>query len=429
MLNKLKIPENLSVAQIIREHRLSKRKHDFDYHAFVLGQSPFPVPQSLQLAFRNSSKFGMYGSSTGLDLLKNEIIEFNKVYYSLEIDLNRVFISNGTKMLIYMLVSILDGTFILPTPSWVGYEPILKLLNKKYVKIRLNESNQYKLDLNVLDSLMNSVENPILILNNPHNPTGSLLLNEELKELTQICENNDAFVIADEIYGLLTYENNFVSMYKHYPKKTFMTQGISKDRSAAGYRLGVGILPTENQAYFAHQLNALASIMYTNVSTPIQHASVQAYSCGDDIKNYIHTVKEIHKMVGHYFSNYVNETLQINSSIPKSAFYLVLDFNDLKSDLEASGIANATKLSNALLQEPFYVAVVTGEAISVDESDLLARIALVDYDGDRVLKEFLSHPPKNDVERESFIKFHMQHMIDGFDKIKLFVENIKKASL
>ena len=429
MLDKIKIPQNLSMAQIIREHRLNLSKHGFDYHAFVLGQSPFPVPLSIQQALKESSSFGMYGSSTGLQNLKSKIVEFNHFFYDLQINPNQIFISNGTKMLIYMLVNILEGTFILPTPAWVGYEPIFKLLNKKYIKLRLKSSNDYKIDLKELEATMHSTDNPILILNNPHNPTGVVLSNQDLNRITEICKANSAYVVADEIYGLITYKGEFNSFYKYYPEKTFVTQGISKDRSAAGYRLGVGILPLENQSYFLHQLNALASIMYTNVSTPIQNAAVQAYTPDYEIQDYIKTVREIHKMVGEFFSSYAINECGLNASTPESAFYIVIDFNNIKSHLQKSDITTTLQLSKALFSKPYYVAVVTGEAISVDDNDFLARLALVDYDGSKVQKNYVTQRPQTKQEIEKFIKNHMKHMIDGFNQIKRFVEDIKKASV
>lgn len=425
MFKKISIPENLSIAQIIREHRMDISKHDFDYHAFVLGQSPFPVPNLIQEALIQGANKGMYSTATGIIELKKNIVDFNQHYFKLNLSSQDIFISNGTKMLIFMIISILDGTFILPTPAWVGYEPILKYLNKKYIKLRLNPSTDYELDLPDFENVIGSVDRPILIFNNPHNPTGAVHSSVKLEKLTHILKENNAWVIADEIYGLLTYDEGFQSLYSFYPEKTFVTQGISKDRSAAGYRLGVGILPKEERQYFIHQLEALASTMYTNVSTPIQYAAVTAYSINHELDEYMANVKNIHSIVGKYFSHYA-KSLNLEVSTPKSAFYLILNFNPLREILEANDIYTSSQLSQKLMKAPYYVAVVMGAAISVDEEDFIARIALVDYDGASALADFIKNPPMNNDEISQFIDRNMFHMKLGFKMISQFIEELKK---
>ena len=425
MINKISIPENLSIAEIVREHRMNLSKHDFDYHAFVLGQSPFPVPDLIQKALIQGANKGMYSTATGMIELKKNIVEFNQKYFRLTLNTQDIFISNGTKMLIFMIISILDGTFILPTPAWVGYEPILKYLNKKYIKLRLDKSNSFEIDLTTLENLLKSVDHPILIFNNPHNPTGAVHVMSKLEKLAHILKKNNAWVIADEIYGLLTYDESFQSFYNLYPEKTFMTQGISKDRSAAGYRLGVGVLPQEEGQYYSHQLEALASTMYTNVSTPIQHAAISAYAISIELEKYMTNVKKIHSIVGKYFSDYAL-SLSLEVSIPKSAFYLIIDFNPVKDILESNNIYTSSQLSQALIKAPYYVALVMGSAISVDEKDFIGRIALVDYDGAAALNDFIRNQPATDEEISHFINRNMSHMKLGFKKISQFIEELKK---
>jgi aspartate aminotransferase len=165
--------------------------------------------------------------------------------------------------------------------------------------------------------------------------------------------------------------------------------------------------------------------MYTNVATPIQYAAVTAYSINHELDEYMANVKNIHSIVGKYFSHYA-KSLNLEVSTPKSAFYLIVNFNPLREILEANDIYTSSQLSQKLLRAPYYVAVVMGAAISVDEEDFIARIALVDYDGASALKDFIKNPPRNNDEISQFIDRNMFHMKLGFKMISQFIEELKK---
>ena len=72
----------------------------------------------------------------------------------------------------------------------------------------------------------------ILILNNPHNPTGLLYDKFELEEIAYVCRDQNIAIISDEIYAQTTYDfSKFISMGKSYPEGTFVTNGLSKSNS------------------------------------------------------------------------------------------------------------------------------------------------------------------------------------------------------
>src|SRR5690606_23859830 len=113
---------------------------------------------------------------------------------------------------------------------------------------RLDPANGYRLDAARLDAFLAALGGGphLLVLNNPHNPTGVVLAREELEAIVEVCRRRGTLVVADEIYALATYDAaRFVSLRNLYPEGAFVTNGLSKDRSAGGYRLGVCILPDE----------------------------------------------------------------------------------------------------------------------------------------------------------------------------------------
>ena len=424
----MKMPENLRVGMMVQEHRLKRQKDHalHDYYNFVLGQSPFHTPYPMQKALADSANKNFYSPAKGINQLIQEIMRFNKAHFDLDLDEKRIVIGNGTKMIMFMLMSMIKGHYIVPSPAWIGYVPLLDYLGKSYEVTRLKEAEAYKLHPDTLDALMEEAKDtPVFILNNPHNPTGALYTESELEALAEVCKKHKALVIADEIYALTTYkQEDFVSMAKIYPEGTFVTNGISKDRSSAGYRLGTCILPSVDTEIIHEKYACLASTMYTNVATPIQYASITGYSDNQEIKDYMDTIRQIHTMVGTYFSAYCNTIPGVKASVPHGGFYFTLDFNALKDKLKTKGIDSAHKLTKALLDTPYYIALVMGESIAISNDDLIARIAFIDYDGEKVYHQFIKETPTTDEEKQAFIESNMSHMVEGFQIIKRFISDL-----
>ncbi len=180
--------------------------------------------------------------------------------------------------------------------------------------------------------------------------------------IAEVCRTNGALVLADEIYALTTYDiETFVSMGTLYPEGTFVTGGLSKDRSAAGYRFGACILPSESSDKIYSDFAKTAATLYTNITTPVQYAAITAYSPPDPaIDRYLKETRDIHRMMGGYFSRVFSSVEGISTTKPHGAFYFLADLNELKLLLEKKGIVSSNNLQKALLAHPWHVATVTG---------------------------------------------------------------------
>jgi aspartate/methionine/tyrosine aminotransferase len=94
-------------------------------------------------------------------------------------------------------------------------------------------------------------------------------------------------VIADEIYALAAYEiGTFTSMGTIYPEGTFVTNRLSKDRSAGGYHLGSVILLDRCSEKLIEAFTKVDATVYTNVYTSTQYAAVTAYLANKEIEEY-----------------------------------------------------------------------------------------------------------------------------------------------
>lgn len=215
------------------------------------------------------------------------------------------------------------------------------------------------------------------------------------------------------------------SMGLVYPEGTFVTNGLSKDRSAGGYRLGSVILPTTSSDKLKNDFQKVAATVYTNVSTPIQYAAIKAYEPNEEIEDYIQTTREIHRIMGSYISKEWDSVEEIHVTKPQGAFYFFADFNDLSQDLQRHGVDTSNKLGESLLSCPYHLATVTGDANLLEPKDYGARIAFVDYDGKKTFDRFKSNPPKSSSEELQFVRENAPMMAKSVDSLREWVKSIK----
>ncbi len=427
------MPENLRVGLMVAKHRkmCEEMDCDFDYAGFAFGQSPFHVPPPLERALGENASKGHYSAAEGISELRKAVAGFNKRHFGLDVDPGRVVVGSGTKDLIFTIFSMINGNVIIPSPSWIGYYPQLKMLGKSYHTMYLKPENNYKIDPEALECFLDDIANEniqhILTLNNPHNPTGALYTKEELEVIADICRMHNTFVLSDEIYALSTFNmDDFISMGKVFPEGTFVTNGLSKDRSAGGYRLGACILPEQNSDRLRQAFTKIAATIYTNVSTPTQYAAITVYEPNDEMEEYFKITREINRIMGQYMCEQFGKIDKINVTVPKGSFYFYADFNELADDLKRKGVKNSNELGTSLLSHPFHIATITGNAVMLRPDDYGARIAFVDYKGKEAFENYKRNRPKTEQEEIEFVKTNAPNMIMGIEMLHQWVEHIRQ---
>ncbi len=426
------MPDNLKVGLMVAEQRKKCASGDCfeEFYGLGFGQSPFHVPSALSNALSENADKGHYSAAEGIFELREAIANFNKRHFDLDVDPSRIVIGPGTKDIINTLFGIIKGGVILPSPSWIGYRPQIHLLNKHFHTLHLKSEDNYKIKPDKLEEFLSefSRDQHILVLNNPHNPTGTVYTKQELEDLADVCKRNNILVLADEIYALDTYDvSKFTSMGKVYPEGTFVTNGLSKDRSAGGYRLGSCILPTTSASKLASDYRKVAATVYTNVSTPIQYAAVKAYKPNEEIEDYISTTRQIHRIMGNYLSEQWNLIDGIIATKPEGAFYFFADFNSLSDNLKKKGVNTSNQLAESLLSCPFHIAVVTGDACMLEPDDFGARIAFVDYDGRKTFDDYKNNKPQNSSEELEFVLRNAPLMVRSIVSLKEWIKYIKRG--
>ena len=425
-IEKLHMPENLAIGMMVAEQHEKCRKIncDFDYYGFAFGQSPFPVPPLLRRMLQENVDYGGYVHPGGIPELRQAVAGFYQRHFRLDAPAERVIIGPGTKTLIYMIFNILEGDVIIPSPAWTSYAPQASLLGQSWHILPLSPENDYRLQPEELDTFLRSLprQQHLLILNNPNNPTGKLYTLQELDALVQVCRRHDTLILADEIYALTTYSiNQFTSIGSLYPEGTFVTGGLSKDRSAGGYRLGVCILPSSGGTALTQTFEKMAATLFTSIPTPIQRAAVSVYSANEEIETYFRITREIHRIMGRIISTSCNEISGLKATMPQGGFYFYLDFQELEDYFRKKGLKTSNQLGINLLDHPHHIATVTGDAIMLPPDTFGARIAFVDYDGEAAYKYYRKNPPKTEEDEMNFVRETAPRMLKGVQAIENFV--------
>ena len=426
----IKMPENVRIGLMVSESRrkCSNTSCPMEYYGLAFGQSPFHVPNPLKAGLIDNASFGHYSAAEGIAELRQAISGFNLRHFNLKVDPNRIIVGPGTKQLLHMIFEIIDGDVIIPSPSWIGYFPQVKLLNKHFHTYYLKPEFDFKIQPENLVSFISKLhkEQHILVINNPHNPTGAVYSKKELEKLAVVCRDHNVFVVSDEIYALTTYNfNDFTSMGLVYPEGTFVTNGLSKDRYAGGYRLGSCIVPKNSSEKLTEAFKKVAATIYTNVSTPIQLGAIRAYLPNEEIEEYIKIARQIHRIMGSYMSTAFNETDGIRASAPKGGFYFFADFNMLSHWLAKKGVKDSNALMYSLISHPFHIATISGDTCLLDPDNFGARIAFIDYNGKKTFDNYKTSRLRTHSDEDEFVKHNAPRMVRAVDMLRRYIQFLK----
>ena len=216
-----------------------------------LGQSDFKSPKHVIQATIKALNDGHHGYT-----LPNGIIECReavsrkiKNLYNADIDPERIVIMPGGKPTMHYAISFFGepgAEIIYPDPGFPIYESMINYTGAKAVPFNLTEKNDFSIDPEKILSLINE-KTRLLILNNPHNPTGSFTEKKAINKLAEGLKNfSHVAILSDEIYDRLIFNNKEIPTFLNYPElydRLIILNGWSKTYAMTGWRLGWGVWP------------------------------------------------------------------------------------------------------------------------------------------------------------------------------------------
>ena len=224
-----------------------------------------------------------YTSNAGLKELREEISRYLKRRCHLDYDpLQEILVtvggSEGIDLAMRAMLNPGDEVLI-PQPCYVSYLPCVVLADGVPVTIELKEENEFRLTKEeLLEKITDKTK--ILVLPFPNNTTGAVMRREDLEAIAEVIIEKDLFVLSDEIYSELTYQEEHVSIAS-LPgmwERTLTINGFSKSHAMTGWRLGYLCGPKEMIA----QMTKIHQFAIMCAPTTSQYAAVDALRCGDE---------------------------------------------------------------------------------------------------------------------------------------------------
>jgi aspartate aminotransferase len=244
-----------------------------------IGEPDFDTPKNIKDAAAKALIAGYthYTPSAGMPELRQAVAEYVSETRKLDVKPEEVVITPGGKPVMFfgILALVNQGDEVLyPNPGFPVYESVIKFVGAKPIPIPLKEENEFSLDPEYVKKKITK-KTKMIILNSPENPTGGVIPREQLKVISDCLEDrDDVFVLSDEIYSRIIYEDKpeSISQFPGMKEKTIILDGFSKSYAMTGWRLGYGVMRKDLAAKMAQLMTNSDSC----TNTFVQFAGIEA---------------------------------------------------------------------------------------------------------------------------------------------------------
>lgn len=253
-----------------------------DMVKFTIGEPDFNTPAHIKKYAEQSieNNHSHYAPSNGIPALREAAANFLAKKYGRKYAASEILVTNGVTESIYdMMVACLNpgDVVIVPTPIFPLYIGDAQSVGAKVVQIDTS-SDGFKLTPAKLKAALDKYGERVrmLVMNYPNNPTGVMYSQAELDALADVVRDKPIFVLCDEIYSELNYDQPHASMEKTLHDQVVLMNGVSKAWAMTGYRIGIGAAPQK----ILDQLAKVHQMITTSEPTPMQDAAEEAFKNG-----------------------------------------------------------------------------------------------------------------------------------------------------
>ena len=328
---------------------------------FGAGEPDFPTPDHIKQAAVRAleENFTRYTPTGGIRDLKEALVERHARDFGSNYSVEECLVTVGGKQAIFeaMVATLNDGDeVILPVPYWVSFLDIIGYAGGKAVLLETHEAENFAVRAEAVEKLI-TPRTKMIVVNSPNNPTGAVVLPEEMRKLLDVAARHNLLLLSDECYCQCLYEGQPFSLGSSKDREHLLIVGsLSKTYSMTGWRVGFALGSTK---LLANMLK-LQSHSTSNATSIAQKAAVEALRAPQDC---------VRAMLAEYRRrrDRVVEGLRaipgIECTLPRGAFYA---YPNISAYLSRDGLADTTLLAEKLLQEA-HVAVVPGQAFGTHQ--------------------------------------------------------------
>lgn len=338
-----------------------------DALGFGVGEPDFNTPDNIKAAGIRAIEENQtrYTAAAGTPELKEAICYRLQQDFGLSYKPGEIAVASGAKHSLYIALQCLlnpGDEVILPAPYWVSYIEMIRMCGAVPVVIEATHEDDFKITPEKLEAAITD-NTKLMILNNPSNPTGMIYGREELKALADICVAHDLYIISDEIYYCLVYDNrpftSVASLGEEIKAHTILVNGVSKAYAMTGWRIGYTAAPENITKVMSNYLGHSTAAP----STISQAAAVEAFRGSQDSVHMMHDAFEARR---NYMVERMNAIPHISCLKPEGAFYVMMNLDEvLGHTIRGHQINNSADFASAFVQEEM-VATVPGGAFGAD---------------------------------------------------------------
>jgi aspartate aminotransferase len=209
-----------------------------------------PISAILSSAAKLSTGDVKYSPTDGIPSLKKAIIRYTEENYDKLVEPENVIVSSGAKQaifnLLYALLNPLDEVIVL-APYWVSYPEMVRMVNGVPVVVTPEDGGLHPRMADIEEAVSSSTK--AIIVNSPNNPSGLVFSDAFIEDIVQFCESKNIYLIMDDIYHKLVFDNRRAASCYRFTQKTIedsklvVINGVSKLYGMTGFRIGWAIAP------------------------------------------------------------------------------------------------------------------------------------------------------------------------------------------
>jgi aspartate/methionine/tyrosine aminotransferase len=287
-----------------------------------IGEPDFDTPRNIITAAKKALDDGFthYGPAAGLPTARATVAKYISKTRGIEVTPDNIVITPGAKPIMFftILACVDEGDEVIyPNPGFPIYESVIEFVGGKSVPLPLREQNEFRVDVDELKRLL-TPKTRMLIINSPHNPTGSVLTKDDIQEIAKLAMEHNLLVLSDEIYDQNLYDGLTPYSIASVPgmqERTVILDGFSKTYAMTGWRLGFGVMPEELAA-------AVTRLQVNSTSCTASFTQIAGIEALNGPREDVHKMVTEFKKRRDLIVDGLNAIEGIRCLKPKGAFYV-----------------------------------------------------------------------------------------------------------
>ena len=281
--------------------------------------TPKPIIDALETALRDGKTH--YSPLAGEEALRQQIAEHANSLYGLGVSEGNIAVLPGAQAALFSALLSTSGfgdEVIILEPTYATYPAVIRATGARIVTVILDAADQYQLNIEKIKAVMTDRTRAILI-NSPCNPSGVIFKQETLNELASLCYARDIWLISDEVYWSLTYEQDHVSAYSQVETRSnvIVVNSLSKSHAMSGWRIGWIIAPE----IIIDALTSLSQAQYFGVNQFVQYAAITALKDQASPKKF----HEIFRLRRDAFLSKLRQSKNLRFIYPEGGMFVLID--------------------------------------------------------------------------------------------------------